>query len=175
MPGDGGRRDGHVSGTAIAPASASGCGRGELPRILEINPAHPLIRQMASRAAAGNGEPELRDAALLLLDQARIVEGAQVHRPLAAPRGDHGARSCALAVRAQLNHSNSPQTMQQGRSAETCHPFGKEATKAQERCRLRLRDGLDGRRAAEAPAALSGRCVTDYAPTRSRSPLRVSY
>lgn len=53
------------------------------PRILEINPAHPLIRQMASRAAAGNGETELRDAALLLLDQARIVEGAPIPDPAA--------------------------------------------------------------------------------------------
>jgi molecular chaperone HtpG len=53
------------------------------PRILEINPAHPLIRQMASRAAAGDGGAELRDAALLLLDQARIVEGAPIPDPAA--------------------------------------------------------------------------------------------
>jgi molecular chaperone HtpG len=53
------------------------------PRILEINPGHPLIRQMASRAAAGDGEAELRDAAWLLLDQARIVEGAPIPDPAA--------------------------------------------------------------------------------------------
>lgn len=53
------------------------------PRILEINPAHPLIRQMASRAGAGDGEADLRDAAWLLLDQARIVEGAPIPDPAA--------------------------------------------------------------------------------------------
>ena len=53
------------------------------PRILEINPAHPLIRQMAARAAARDGEADLRDAGWLLLDQARIVEGTPVPDPAA--------------------------------------------------------------------------------------------
>jgi molecular chaperone HtpG len=53
------------------------------PRILEINPSHPLIRQMAARAAGGNGEADLHDAAWLLLDQARIVEGTPVPDPAA--------------------------------------------------------------------------------------------
>ncbi len=66
------------------PASGSSSGSTpRTPRILEINPAHPLIRQMASRAAAGDGEADLRDAAWLLLDQARIVEGAPVPDPAA--------------------------------------------------------------------------------------------
>ncbi len=44
-------------------------------RILEINPKHPLIRRMAALAAGNGGEDDLRDAAFLLLDQARIAEG----------------------------------------------------------------------------------------------------
>ncbi len=68
-------------------------------RILEINPKHPLIRRLAERASgaangggasAGNGggshtgnggQDELQDAALLLLDQARIVEGETLTDP----------------------------------------------------------------------------------------------
>jgi molecular chaperone HtpG len=52
-----------------------------MPRILEINPQHSLIRRLASLAATGTGnggQPGLTDAALLLLDQARILEGEPV-------------------------------------------------------------------------------------------------
>jgi len=55
-------------------------------RILEINAGHPLIRQMAARAEAGAGEGELADAALLLLDQARILEGDPLPDPAAFAR-----------------------------------------------------------------------------------------
>jgi molecular chaperone HtpG len=44
-------------------------------RILEINPRHPLIRRMAERAAAPGAADALQDAAHLLLDQAKLVEG----------------------------------------------------------------------------------------------------
>jgi molecular chaperone HtpG len=45
------------------------------PRILEINPDHKLIKGMASQIEA-NGDPALLDdAAKMLLDQARILEG----------------------------------------------------------------------------------------------------
>ncbi len=44
-------------------------------RILEINPRHPLIRRMAERAAQPGATDALDDAAHLLLDQARLVEG----------------------------------------------------------------------------------------------------
>ena len=47
----------------------------ETPRILEINPRHPLIKRMAARAGEAGASDALQDAALLLLDQARIVEG----------------------------------------------------------------------------------------------------
>ncbi|WP_430395866.1 molecular chaperone HtpG [Ferrovibrio sp.] len=44
-------------------------------RILEINPRHPLIRRMAERAGESGAVDALQDAAHLLLDQARLVEG----------------------------------------------------------------------------------------------------
>ena len=50
-------------------------------RILEINTDHSLIRRLAKKAAGGVS-PELEDAAHLLLDQARIIEGAAVTDPL---------------------------------------------------------------------------------------------
>lgn len=44
-------------------------------RVLEINADHGLIKALAAKAASGSGGSELEDAALLLLDQARILEG----------------------------------------------------------------------------------------------------
>ena len=47
------------------------------PRVLELNPGHALVTKLAERAR-GEGASEdglLKDAAHLLLDQARIVEG----------------------------------------------------------------------------------------------------
>ena len=44
------------------------------PRVLEINPRHPLIKGMAGKVTA-SGREAIEDMALLLLDQARIVEG----------------------------------------------------------------------------------------------------
>ena len=55
-------------------------------RVLEINPKHALIRQMAARAAAAAEEPALGDLAELLLDQARIVEGEPLPDPGAFSR-----------------------------------------------------------------------------------------
>jgi Molecular chaperone, HSP90 family len=46
----------------------------EVSRILEINPRHPLIKGLAGKVKA-SGREAVEDAALLLLDQARIVEG----------------------------------------------------------------------------------------------------
>ena len=47
------------------------------PRVLELNPSHPIITKLADRAKAEatSGDNLLKDAAHLLLDQARIVEG----------------------------------------------------------------------------------------------------
>jgi len=57
------------------------------PRILEINPDHPLIAKLAKAAKDGKGADGLMtDAALLLFDQARIVEGETVSDPAAFAR-----------------------------------------------------------------------------------------
>ena len=44
-------------------------------RILEINPKHDLIKNMAGAAVKGGAADDLADLAFLLLDQARIIEG----------------------------------------------------------------------------------------------------
>ncbi|MFZ5610213.1 MAG: molecular chaperone HtpG [Pseudomonadota bacterium] len=45
------------------------------PRILEINPGHPLIKALAARAGKKDSASLIADAAHLLLDQARVLEG----------------------------------------------------------------------------------------------------
>jgi len=57
------------------------------PRVLEINPRHALIEKLAKRALDGSGKDAIiEDAAFLLLDQARIVEGEALADPLAFSR-----------------------------------------------------------------------------------------
>jgi molecular chaperone HtpG len=46
----------------------------DFPRVLEINPRHPLIKGLAGKVKS-SGREGIEDMALLLLDQARIVEG----------------------------------------------------------------------------------------------------
>ena len=53
------------------------------PRILEINPAHALIRELAAKAKEAGASDRLKDAALLLVDQARILEGEPIPDPVA--------------------------------------------------------------------------------------------
>jgi len=55
-------------------------------RILEVNPAHPLIRRLAEKVKAEGSAAGLDDAAWLLLDQARIVEGEALPDPVAFAR-----------------------------------------------------------------------------------------
>jgi molecular chaperone HtpG len=55
-------------------------------RILEINPGHPLIREMAGAAEDEGRKEALADLAELLLDQARIVEGEPLPDPGAFSR-----------------------------------------------------------------------------------------
>ena len=55
-------------------------------RILELNPKHDLIKEMAARAADDEQGNALGDLAELLLDQARIVEGEPVPDPGAFSR-----------------------------------------------------------------------------------------
>jgi molecular chaperone HtpG len=59
-------------------------------RVLEINPGHPMIRRLADRLAEGGdatvaGGP-VEEAARLLLDQARILEGEALPDPAAFGR-----------------------------------------------------------------------------------------
>ncbi|MBC8338403.1 MAG: molecular chaperone HtpG [Rhodospirillales bacterium] len=57
------------------------------PRVLEINPGHALIKGLNARAKTGDGQDSLiADAAYLLLDQARIIEGEPVGDPQAFSR-----------------------------------------------------------------------------------------
>ncbi len=51
-------------------------------RILEINPDHPLIRKLADKADQEGSAGRMGDAALLLLDQAHIVEGEPIADPV---------------------------------------------------------------------------------------------
>jgi molecular chaperone HtpG len=55
-------------------------------RILEINPRHRLIKALAELVGAEAGGARLADAAWLLLDQARILEGEQLPDPGAFSR-----------------------------------------------------------------------------------------
>lgn len=50
-------------------------------RVLEINPDHALIKRLASIAEKDENGPDLTDAAWLLLDQARIIQGEPIPDP----------------------------------------------------------------------------------------------
>ena len=52
-------------------------------RILEINPRHPLVASLAEAVGKDGAGEKIEDAAWLLLDQARIIEGEQVPDPTA--------------------------------------------------------------------------------------------
>ena len=55
-------------------------------RVLEINPGHPLIQRLCARIGEDGAASELEDVALLLLDQARIMEGESLPDPAAFAR-----------------------------------------------------------------------------------------
>ena len=50
-------------------------------RILEVNPKHPLIRRLAERVGTDGAGAAVEEAARLLLDQARILEGEDLPDP----------------------------------------------------------------------------------------------
>ena len=56
---------------------------GDIPRVLEINPGHKLVKRLAALAAKDGAADALRDPAHLLLDQARIFEGEPLPDPKA--------------------------------------------------------------------------------------------
>ena len=64
-------------------------------RILEINPNHALIRRLAEAVGGGGSAGQLSDAAWLVLDQARIMEGEPLPDPAAFSR-----RMCDAVARA---------------------------------------------------------------------------
>ncbi len=49
--------------------------------ILEINPTHPLTLALAQRFKEGKDKPLIEDASWLMLDEARLLEGASVEDP----------------------------------------------------------------------------------------------
>ena len=51
-------------------------------RVLELNPKHPLVKKLAEMTGKEGASPILEEAAHLLLDQARLLEG----EPVADPR-----------------------------------------------------------------------------------------
>ena len=55
-------------------------------RILELNPDHELINALAKTAKEQNSGNKIKDAALLLLDQAHVMEGEPVIDPVAFAR-----------------------------------------------------------------------------------------
>ena len=52
-------------------------------RVLEVNPRHPLIGGLAKRCRENGSADEVAEAAWLLLDQARIVDGEPLPDPAA--------------------------------------------------------------------------------------------
>ncbi len=73
-------------------------GGGASLRILELNPKHMLIKKLAASASKNGASDALEDAALLLLDQAHIVEGDPVADPVAFSKrmADFMAESIAV-------------------------------------------------------------------------------
>jgi molecular chaperone HtpG len=67
-------------------------------KVLEINPKNALIAALARRAKAKPSDPDIAEAARLLLDQARIIEGEPLPDPAAFARRMTEAMARALAT-----------------------------------------------------------------------------
>ncbi|WP_439816856.1 molecular chaperone HtpG [Zavarzinia sp. CC-PAN008] len=65
--------------------------------VLELNPRHALIAALAGRATKAGASDALADAAHLLLDQARIVEGEPLADPAAFARRLAAVMTAAIA------------------------------------------------------------------------------
>ena len=59
-------------------------------RVLELNPTHPLVKKLAEMTGKEGASGVLEEAAHLLLDQARLLEGETVPDPRAVAKR-HGA------------------------------------------------------------------------------------
>ncbi len=62
--------------------------------VLELNPTHPLIKALATKAAAGGANEAIDDAAVLLFGEARILDGEPPEDP-----ADFSARIARLIER----------------------------------------------------------------------------
>jgi molecular chaperone HtpG len=62
--------------------------------VLEVNPAHPLIKALARKAAAGGAAEAIADAAVILYGEARILDGEAPDEA-----ADHAARVARLIER----------------------------------------------------------------------------
>ena len=67
-------------------------------RILEINPRHALITALAQSVGKEGAGEKVEEAARLLLDQARIIEGEQIPDPTAFSRRLNIVMASALPV-----------------------------------------------------------------------------
>jgi molecular chaperone HtpG len=67
------------------------------PRILEVNPRHPLVASLAESVGRDGAGAKVEDAAWLLLDQARIVEGEPIPDPAAFSRRLNSVMAAGLA------------------------------------------------------------------------------
>ncbi len=65
---------------------AQGAAAPKLIPVLEINPGHALIRALAEKAKTGGATEEIEAAAHLLLDEARLLEGAALPDPAATAK-----------------------------------------------------------------------------------------
>ena len=124
------------------------------PRILEINPGHLLIRKLAARAAAGDGAAELADAAWLLLDQARIVEGDAVSDPMAFARRLSAMMARGLAGGADAAAAGpAPSQMAKPGSGESGATASESTETGQGTAPLGQSDAGSGQQTGDAPAA----------------------
>ncbi len=66
-------------------------------RILEVNPGHPLVQSLVASIGKDRAGSKVDDAAWLLLDQARIVEGEKVPDPAAFSRRMNHVMAASLS------------------------------------------------------------------------------
>lgn len=71
---------------------------GAAAKILEINPAHPIIRALSEKLARPETAHEIEDVTWLLFDQARLLEGEPITDPASFTRRLQGFVEKSLAA-----------------------------------------------------------------------------
>src|SRR3546814_1672712 len=79
-------------------------------RVLELNPEHPLIRALADRLKSDAAGQAIDDAAHLLLDQARILEGEPLPDAKAFTRRLSAVMAKGLRPAARSGRRGTPRT-----------------------------------------------------------------